>query len=54
MNLNDHPIVKTKVPLFIKEILRQTHLPGNEEELIQLSQELAKSIIKFIEPVKLN
>ena len=54
MNLNDHPIVKTKVPFIVKGIMSKTHLPENEKELIQFSQELAKLIIKDIETVTLN
>jgi len=54
MKLDDHPIVKTKVPFIVKDIMSKTHLPENEKELIQFSQELAKLIIKDIEPIKLN
>jgi hypothetical protein len=54
MNLDNHPIVKNKIPFLVRYIIRSTHLPENEKELIQFSQELAKLIIKDIEPIKLN
>lgn len=54
MKLDNHPIVKNKVPFIVKEIMSKTNLPENEKELIQFSQELAKLIIKDIEPVRLN
>ncbi len=54
MNLDNHPIVKTKIPFMVKHIMAKTHLPENEEELIQFSQEIAKSVIKAIEPVTSN
>ena len=54
MNLDNHPIVKNKVPFIVKDIMSKTHLPENVEELIQFSQEIAKLIIKDIEPVTLN
>ncbi len=54
MNLDNHPIVKEKVPFIIKNILRNTHLPEDEKELIEFGQELAKLIIKDIEPITSN
>lgn len=54
MSLDNHPIVKEKVPFIIKNILSKTHLPENEKELIQFGQELAKLIIKDIEPINSN
>jgi len=54
MSLDNHPIVKTKVPFIVKDIMSKTHLPKNEKELIEFSQEIAKMIIKDIEPIHLN
>ena len=54
INLDNHPIVKNKVPFIVKRILNKTHMPQNQAQLIQFCQELAKIIIKDTEPINLN
>ena len=54
MKSDNHPIIKTKVPFIVRNIMSKTHLPENESELIQFSQELAKLIINDIEQTMLN
>jgi hypothetical protein len=54
MNLDNHPIIKNRIPFIVKHILAKTSPPQNEEELIEFAQEIGKLIIKETEPVSKN
>ena len=54
MNIDNHPIVKTKIPFMVKRIFSKAELPKDEAEMIEFSQLIAKMVIKEIEPINKN
>jgi len=52
MKLDNHPIIKDKIPFLVKNIMSKTTLPENEEELVEFSQELGKIIIKDLQSIR--